>query len=129
MFVTFLCAVFEPAVGSPRTGQRGALSSGPADGHEPPRWAVKNLGTALGFEAGLDFERTELTLKPGDTLFLYSDGVSEAFNPHEECYGGDRLLADAGDCSGQSATAITAHLLEKSARLPVVCPSPTTSPS
>ena len=55
----------------------------------------KNLGTALGFEPGLEFERTELQLRPGDTLILYSDGVSEAFNGQEECYGNERLLADA----------------------------------
>jgi sigma-B regulation protein RsbU (phosphoserine phosphatase) len=81
--------------------------------NEPPRWAVKSLGTALGFETGLDFQRTELTLNPGDALILYSDGVSEAFNPQEECYGNDRLLADAGGSAGQSAPAITANLLKQ----------------
>ena len=80
---------------------------------DTPRWAVKNLGTALGFEAGLGFERTELTLHDGDALILYTDGVSEAFNPQEECYGTDRLLADAAARSGQSAPAITASLLQK----------------
>ena len=80
---------------------------------EPPRWAVKNLGTALGFEPGLEFERTELTLRAGDALIFYTDGVSEAFNPQDECYGNDRLLADAGVFAGQSAPAITAGLLQK----------------
>ena len=112
MFVTFLCAVYEP------TSHRLALANA---GHcrpvllasgQPPRWAVKNLGTALGFETGLEFERTDLTLNPGDTLILYSDGVSEAFNPHEECYGNDRLLADAAALSGQPARAVTASLLQ-----------------
>lgn len=113
MFVTFLCAVFEPETG------RLALANG---GHcrpvliragESPAWAVKNLGTALGFEPGLEFERTELTLKPGDTLILYSDGVSEAFNPQAELYGDARLLADAGALAGESPSAITAGLLQK----------------
>jgi len=112
MFVTFLCAVYEP------TSHRLALANA---GHcrpvvlaagQPPRWAVKNLGTALGFETGLEFERTDLTLNPGDTLILYSDGVSEAFNPLEECYGNDRLLAALGALSGQPASAITASLLQ-----------------
>ena len=39
--------------------------------------------------------------------------MSEAFNPQDECYGTDRLLADAGAVAGQSATAITAGLLQK----------------
>ncbi|MEO0018283.1 MAG: Serine phosphatase RsbU regulator sigma subunit, partial [Verrucomicrobiota bacterium] len=44
---------------------------------------------------------------------LYTDGVSEAFNPEDECYGNDRLLADLAGFSGCSAPAITAGLLEK----------------
>src|SRR6185436_20855703 len=80
---------------------------------KPPCWAVKNLGTALGFEPGLEFERTDLTLHANDTLILYSDGVSEAFNPQEECYGNERLLAESRGFAGQSATAISASLLEK----------------
>jgi sigma-B regulation protein RsbU (phosphoserine phosphatase) len=79
---------------------------------QPPRWAVKNLGTALGFEPGLEFERTEFTLNPGDTLVLYSDGVTEAFNPQEELYGNERLLADAGRFSGEPAIDITTGLLK-----------------
>jgi sigma-B regulation protein RsbU (phosphoserine phosphatase) len=113
MFVTFLCAMFEPG------SQRLTLANG---GHcrpvwlpagEAPRWAVKNLGTALGFEPGLEFERTELTLHEGDALIFYTDGVSEAFNPQEECYGNERLLADAGAASGQSAASLTTGLLQK----------------
>src|SRR4030095_10378597 len=80
--------------------------------NEPPRWAVKGLGPALGFEPGLEFERTELTLNPGDALILYSDAVTEAFNPQDECYGNHRLLADARGAAGQSAPAITARLLQ-----------------
>jgi len=51
-------------------------------------------------------------LNPGDALILYSDGVSEAFNPQEECFGNDRLLDAAGGFAGQSAPAITASLLQ-----------------
>jgi sigma-B regulation protein RsbU (phosphoserine phosphatase) len=113
MFVTFLCAVFEPVAG------RLALANG---GHcrplllragEPPRWAVPNLGTALGFEPALQYERTELTLRPGDALMLYTDGVIEAFNPREELYGNERLLADSVGFAVQSAPDMTAGLLGK----------------
>jgi sigma-B regulation protein RsbU (phosphoserine phosphatase) len=80
---------------------------------QTPRWAVPNLGTALGFEPGLEFERTELTVRPGDALVLYTDGVSEAFNLQDECYGTDRLLADAGTVAGQAAPAMASSLLKK----------------
>jgi phosphoserine phosphatase RsbU/P len=113
MFVTFLCGVFEPASGRLALANAGhcrplLLSHGAA-----PRWAVPSLGTALGFEPGLQFERTELSLCEGDALLFYTDGVTEAFNPQEECYGSERLLADAAAFSGQSAPAMTAGLLKR----------------
>jgi len=112
MFVTFLCAVFEPSSGRLVLANGGHCRPVLLSAGEPPRWAVKKLGTALGFEPGLEFERTELNLRAGDAVILYSDGVSEAFNPEEECYGNDRLLADAAAFAGQSASATTANLLQ-----------------
>src|SRR5688572_17058065 len=87
MFVTFLCAVFEPA------SRRLTVANGghcyplllPVEG--PPRWILRKLGTALGFESGLEFESIQLTLQEGDAVVFYTDGVSEAFNSEEECYG------------------------------------------
>jgi phosphoserine phosphatase RsbU/P len=113
MFVTFVCAVFEPKTHRLTVANAGHCRPVLVPADEPTRWAVKRLGTALGFEPGVEFECTELTLKPGDALILYSDGVSEAFNPQDECYGNDRLLLDAGGLAGQSAPAITANLLER----------------
>lgn len=104
MFVTLLCGVFEPASG------RLALANG---GHclplllrrgEAPCWAVSRHGQALGFEPGMVFERTELVLRPGDTLLMYTDGVSEAMNPREECFGTERLLESARNWSGKPST-------------------------
>jgi sigma-B regulation protein RsbU (phosphoserine phosphatase) len=113
MFVTFLCAVFQP-----RSGRLTLANAGhcrpvllPAAGS--PRWAVQNLGTALGFEPGLEFERTELTLNDGDALILYSDGVTEAFNSAEELYGDKRLLTDAATLTGRPAPEITSGLLRQ----------------
>ncbi|MBM3851965.1 MAG: response regulator [Verrucomicrobia bacterium] len=113
MFVTFLCAVFEPATGRLAMANAGHCRPVLLRPGEPPRWAVKNLGTALGFEPELVFVRTEMTVLPGDTLVLYTDGVTEAFNPQEECYGDAQLLADTGPLAGQTASAATASLLQK----------------
>jgi sigma-B regulation protein RsbU (phosphoserine phosphatase) len=113
MFVTFLCAVFEPESGRLTLANAGHCRPVLLPVGGAPRWAVKHLGTALGFEPGLTFECTELTLCAGDALVLYSDGVSEAFNPQEECYGSDRLLDAAGGFAGKPAVTITAGLLQK----------------
>ena len=113
MFVTFLCGVFEPVSGRLVLANAGHCRPVLLPAGQAPCWAVRNLGTALGFEPGLSFERTELTLREGDALIFYTDGVSEAFNPLEECYGTERLLADAAAFAGQSAPAMVAGLLQK----------------
>ncbi len=113
MFVTFICAVYDPTSGKVTIANGGHCRPVLLRAGEAPAWAVKNLGTALGFDEGLTFERTELTLRPGDALVFYTDGVSEAFNPEDECYGDDRLISDTHLLSGQSAPALTSELLRK----------------
>jgi serine phosphatase RsbU (regulator of sigma subunit) len=112
MFVTFLCAVYEPAPLRLTIANAGHCRPVLLSAGEPPGWAVNHLGTALGFEPGLTFERTELNLRHGDGVIFYSDGVNEAFNSQDECYGNERLLAEAGTLSCQSASEITAALLK-----------------
>jgi sigma-B regulation protein RsbU (phosphoserine phosphatase) len=113
MFVTFLCATIERGSHKIALANAGHCRPVLLPKNQPPQWAVKDLGTALGFEQGLAFERTELTLQEGDALVFYSDGVSEAFNSEEECYGNERLLRDAGALASESAPGISAGLLGK----------------
>jgi len=113
MFVTFLCAVFEPKSHRLTLANAGHCRPVLLSAGDRPRWAVDKLGTALGFEPGLEFERTELMLRENDTVIFYTDGVSEAFNAQQECYGDERLLADAGWLSGHCMASITTELLRK----------------
>lgn len=113
MFVTFLCGVFEPKFSRLMLANAGQCRPVLVPRDQDPRWAVKNLGTALGFEPGLEFERTELMLRQGDALVFYTDGVSEAFNEAEECYGNERLLAAAAAVKGLQAPAMAEGLLEQ----------------
>lgn len=48
---------------------------------------------ALGVLADPQFVTGEMALEPGDRLFLFTDGVTEAFNGHEQEYGEERLSA------------------------------------
>jgi serine phosphatase RsbU (regulator of sigma subunit) len=58
-------------------------------GHEPPflicrdgvpRLTQKQGGMALGVDENYPYQSTTVQLNPGDTLFLYTDGVNEARN-------------------------------------------------
>ena len=59
------------------------------------------------FLAGMEFTRykqDEIRLEPGDRLFLYTDGVTEAHNRTNEIYGTDRLeqmLESTKDAPGE----------------------------
>ena len=47
----------------------------------------------LGFRSGAQYQGQETILAPGDRIFLYTDGVTEAMNEEEELYGEERLLS------------------------------------
>jgi serine phosphatase RsbU (regulator of sigma subunit) len=48
-------------------------------------------GVALGVLAGSGFDGRGETLAPGERLFLFTDGVTEAFDPEDREYGEPRL--------------------------------------
>jgi sigma-B regulation protein RsbU (phosphoserine phosphatase) len=48
-------------------------------------------GPVIGAVEGLAYGQDGATLAPGDVLFLYTDGVTEAMNEDEQLYGEERL--------------------------------------
>ena len=91
LFVTMFYAVFDPASGEL------VYANG---GHNPPlivhadgRSTLLPLtdGIALGVMPNLDYEQSTVALSPGDSLVLYTDGVTEAMNSDDEEFGLERL--------------------------------------
>lgn len=69
-------------------------------GHNPPalvgadgavRWQNKSDNTVLGIFADMRFHSEETLLAPGETLFLFTDGVTESRLQNGEIYGEARL--------------------------------------
>ncbi|MFA6129191.1 MAG: SpoIIE family protein phosphatase [Bacteroidales bacterium] len=68
-------------------------------GHNPPYIVSGNGiskvemtdGTILGCLDDFEYRSKKVVLQPGDLLYLYTDGVTEAFNTHEELYEEERL--------------------------------------
>jgi serine phosphatase RsbU (regulator of sigma subunit) len=50
----------------------------------------------IGAVDDAEFEEESFTLEPGQTVALFSDGVTEAMNGERELFGSERLLAAAG---------------------------------
>jgi serine phosphatase RsbU (regulator of sigma subunit)/catechol 2,3-dioxygenase-like lactoylglutathione lyase family enzyme len=53
---------------------------------------LKATGTVLGLFGEWDCSVGELTLLPGDTMALYTDGITESFNDADEEFGEARLI-------------------------------------
>ncbi len=71
-------------------------------GHNPPlvrladgsfTFLKARSGLVLAVMDGLRYRQSTLQMQPGDRIFLYTDGVTEADNPAKEMYGEDRLQA------------------------------------
>ncbi|EGB14780.1 protein serine/threonine phosphatase with Cache sensor [Pseudodesulfovibrio mercurii] len=91
MFVTLFLAILDIETGETRYANAG---------HNPPIFLpcggepelVPPLGEPVaGIMEGMRYSTRTMTFKPGDLLFVYTDGVTEAMNPDSELFGEERL--------------------------------------
>jgi sigma-B regulation protein RsbU (phosphoserine phosphatase) len=91
LFVTLFYAILDP--------ERGVLSYANA-GHNPPLHfnsrskqviPLTARGIAMGIIPGIELERRETSLEPGDLLVFYTDGVTDALNEDVAEFGLERL--------------------------------------
>lgn len=110
MFVTLFYGVYNV-----RTGVIEYINAG----HNPPYIlhangevealpASKNI--CMGVIEEFPYQKSELTLQPGDMLVTFTDGVTEACNPTNELYGEPRLEALLATMGGKSAEEVTSAI-------------------
>ena len=92
-FVTMWVAVLEISTG------KGIVANA---GHEHPavrkadgsyELIIYRHSMPVGIMEGLKFRQHEFQMNPGDSFFVYTDGVAEATNADNELYGTERMLA------------------------------------
>ena len=91
MFVTVWIGILEISTG---------IMTAANGGHEYPAIMQKGKfklmrdihGLVLGGMEHQKYQEYEIKLKPGDKLFVYTDGVPEATDANEELFGTDRML-------------------------------------
>ncbi|MCR5301573.1 MAG: SpoIIE family protein phosphatase [Lachnospiraceae bacterium] len=93
LFVTIWMAVIEIS-----TGKGVAANAGhehPAIKHKDGKWelAVYKHSPAVATIEGLNFAQHEFCLVPGDSLFVYTDGVAEATDSSDKLFGTERMLS------------------------------------
>ena len=112
MFVTLIYALFNPETG---------LLTYSIAGHDPPMLvsadgAVTELpltkGIALGIAADVVYTQESVTLEPGDTVVLFTDGVTEAMNADNQQFGLGRLTEVFEGKPPENATAANEAVFE-----------------
>ena len=102
MFVTLFMAILDP-----RTGELEYINAG----HNPPllsrdgkdfEFLDVQPSLVLGGMENYAYDAAKTVLRPGDIIFLYTDGVTEAMNPSEELFGNDRTIAALNALKGRS---------------------------
>jgi sigma-B regulation protein RsbU (phosphoserine phosphatase) len=106
MFVTIFCAVIDTRTGSVSWANAG---------HNPPLLIKPGAGVSflplpkrppVAIDEQVTYPREELVLEQGDALFLYTDGVTEAFNTAEEQFSDERLQALLAQHQDDSSSAL-----------------------
>ncbi|MDH5467146.1 MAG: SpoIIE family protein phosphatase [Candidatus Aminicenantes bacterium] len=113
MFVTIFCGILNT-----KTGEVLYSSAG----HNPPLFLCRDkeaeyLGTpggiAVGALEGLSFKTERLVLHPGECLFMYTDGVTEAANLRDELFSEKKLRDDLSPLRDRPIKDIVSSLMEK----------------
>lgn len=69
-------------------------------------------GLVMGIKSGMKYTDYELILEPGDAVFVYTDGVTDAKNGRGEFYGIERTEAALNEKPGNTAEEIVSMLRE-----------------
>jgi sigma-B regulation protein RsbU (phosphoserine phosphatase) len=92
LFVTVWLAIIQISTGKGLAANAG--HEHPAIRHENGEFELVKYrhSPAVATMEGMRFKEHKFTIEPGDTLFVYTDGVPEATNAANELFGEERLV-------------------------------------
>jgi hypothetical protein len=73
-------------------------------------------GAAIGIDPGADYPLHDGVMAPGDTLVLFTDGVTEAESAQGALFGIERLTTLLGDGKEPTPAALIASIVEQVAK-------------
>ena len=92
-FVTVWLAVLEISTGKGIAANAGHEHPALRRANGPYELVTYRHSMAVAAMEGVPFKQHEFQLHPGDSVFVYTDGVAEATNEKKELFGTDRMLA------------------------------------
>ena len=110
LFVTCMLAMVDlenGAVDYVCAGHEPAFLIGPDDSRRP---LPMTGGLAMGLMEDFDYSSRRQVLQPGETLFMYTDGLTDATNLDGGLFGKERLEGTLDGSAGQSPEDIVNHV-------------------
>ena len=71
---------------------------------------LESTGLVLGIAEDVEYNEVHLSLRPGDLLVFFTDGLTDQTDPAEEFFGAERLRALVAEHHGDSAAEFSARL-------------------
>lgn len=112
MFVSAFLAVFDPSDGTLIYGNAGHPQPLRIAAGRPAALFGQITGPVLGAAGDSEFSQESLSLARGESLLLYTDGVTEARDPGGRMYGEQRLVDLINRGAPQHAAGIAAFVRE-----------------
>ncbi|MHC4176473.1 MAG: PP2C family protein-serine/threonine phosphatase, partial [Planctomycetota bacterium] len=113
-FVTLVLCVIDPETHEITFANAGHMSPmlRRADGTVDRRADDNVRGYPLGIEKDVRYETTSISLAAGESILLYSDGISEAMSPRRELYSVERIEEQLRGMNGKGPAEIGEALLD-----------------
>ena len=107
MFVTLFYTSFDPASGHLKFANGGHNLPYVIRRNGEVRQVDCESGVVLAVLPGFEFPGGSLDLGPGDAIFFYTDGITEAMNEDGEEFGDDALAAVLAEVAGADAASFS----------------------
>ncbi len=89
-------------------------------GHNPPlrlgddgvAWLKGISGPVVGAMEGMNYTLLRTVVRPGETLFLYTDGVNEAMNAEGDVYSNEAMFRALASSPSREPASVLRHMLD-----------------
>lgn len=113
MFVTLVIGIYNVNSGELRYANGGHNPPIFIDSGKGPYFKKDLSGPVVGAIPGISYKEISTSLEPGQSIFLYTDGVTEAMNERDELFSDGRLLEEYSARQHKSVEEIIVGILEE----------------
>ena len=113
MFVTVWAGIIDLRTGEVKFSSAGHNPAIVIKNGSMPEMQNCKVGVVVAAIDDVVYKQYEIKLNPGDYLYLYTDGVTEATDRNDVLFGDDRLLDATKDVNDKSCEEVCTQVLDK----------------